>query len=197
MNRMKIFAKIRWVASILLVFFIVLITNLIDRDNFNRLSDSVTTMYEDRIVASDLLFEMSRIIKEKQIAVLTSDTIFFDSENDKYNREIDQLVDNYRLTKLTGKEELAFNQLQEELKSLKQKEKSSNNLSKGDVLKSIEKIDQHLYELSKIQLEEGKQQVFISNSAKDTINLYTQGEIIFLILMAVLIQVIILYKPKE
>jgi len=194
---MKIFAKIRWVASILLVFSIVLITNLIDRDNFNRLSYSVTTMYEDRIVASDLLFEMSRIIKEKQIAVLTSDTIFFDSENDKYNREIDQLVDNYRLTKLTEKEKLAFNQLQEELKSLKQKEKSSNNLSNGDVLKSIEKIDQHLYKLSKIQLQEGKQQVFISNRAKDAINLYTQGEIIFLILMAVLIQVIIFYKPKE
>jgi len=194
---MKIFAKIRWVASILLVFSIVLITNLVDRDNFNRLSYSVTTMYEDRIVASDLLFEMSRIIKEKQIAVLTSDTIFFDSENDKYNREIDQLVDNYRLTKLTEKEKLAFNQLQEELKSLKQKEKSSNNLSNGDVLKSIEKIDQHLYKLSKIQLQEGKQQVFISNRAKDAINLYTQGEIIFLILMAVLIQVIIFYKPKE
>jgi len=194
---MKIFAKIRWVASILLVFSIVLITNLVDRDNFNRLSYSVTTMYEDRIVASDLLFEMARIIKEKQIAVLTSDTIFFDSENDKYNREIEQLVDNYRLTKLTEKENLAFNQLQEELKSLKQKEKSSNNLSNGDLLKSIEKIDQHLYKLSKIQLHEGKQQVFISNRAKDTINLYTQGEIIFLILMAVLIQVIIFYKPKE
>jgi hypothetical protein len=154
-------------------------------------------MYEDRIVASDLLFEMSRIIKEKQIAVLTSDTIFFDSENDKYNREIDQLVDNYRLTKLTEKEKLAFNQLQEELKSLKQKEKSSNNLSNGDVLKSIEKMDQLLYKLSKIQLQEGKQQLLISNRAKDTINLYSQGKIIFLILMAVLIQVIILYKPKE
>jgi hypothetical protein len=68
-------------------------------------------MYEDRIVASDLLFEMSRIIKEKQIAVLTSDTIFFDSENDKYNREIEQLVDNYKLTKSTEKEKIAFNQL--------------------------------------------------------------------------------------
>ena len=194
---MKFFAKIRWVASILLVFSIVLTTNLIDRDNFNRLSYSVIIMFEDRIIASDLLFKMSRIIKEKQIAVLTSDTIFFNSENDKYNREIDQLVDNYRLTKLTEKEKLAFNQLQEELKSLKQKEKSSNNLSNGDVLKSIEKIDQHLYKLSKIQLQEGKQQVFISNRAKDAINLYTQGEIIFLILMAVLIQVIIFYKPKE
>ena len=194
---MKFFAKIRWVASILLVFFIVLITNLIDRENFNRLSYSVTTMYEDRIVASDLLFEMSRIIKEKQIAVLTSDKIFFDSENDKYNREIEQLVDNYKLTKSTEKEKIAFNQLQEELKSLKHKEKSSNNLSNGDVLKSIEKIDQHLYKLSKIQLQEGKQQLFISNRAKETINLYSQVEIIFLILMAVLIQVIIFYNPKE
>lgn len=194
---MKIFAKIRWVASILLVFFIVLITNLIDRDNFNRLSYSVTTMYEDRIVASDLLFDISRIFKEKQIAILTSDTIFFENQNDKYNQIVNQLVDNYSLTKLTEKEKLAFNQLQEELKSLKQKEMSSANLSNGEVLKSIEKIDQHLYKLSKIQLQEGKQQVSISNRAKDTINLYTQVEIIFLILMAVLIQVIILYKPKE
>ncbi len=194
---MKIFAKIRWVASILLVFFIVIITNLIDRENFNRLSYSVTTMYEDRILAIDHLFEMSLIIKEKQIAVLTSDTIFFDSKNDKCNIEIDQLVDNFRLTKLTEKEKRAFNQLQEELKNLKQKEKLSSNLSNGDVLKSIEKMDQHIYKLSKIQLQEAKQQVFISNRAKDAINFYTQGEIIFLILMAVLIQVVILYKPKE
>jgi hypothetical protein len=194
---MKIFAKIRWVASILLVFIIVLVTNLIDRDNFTRLSYSVTTMYEDRIVASDLLFEMARINKEKQIAILTSDTIFFESQNYKYNREINQLVDNYSHTKLTEKEGVVFNQLQEELKSLKQKERSSASLSNGEVLKSIEMIDQHLYTLSKIQLQEGKQQVFISDRTKETINLYTQVEIIFLILMAVLIQVIILYKPKE
>jgi len=194
---MKYFSKIRWVASILLVFFIVLITNLIDRDNFNRLSYAVTTMYEDRIVASDILFEMSMIIKEKQIAALTSDTLFFKNQNDKYNLEINQLVGNYMRTKLTGKEELAFNQLQEELEALKQKEMSPANLSNGEVLQSIERIDQHLYTLSKIQLQEGKQQIFISNKTKDTINLYTQGEIIFLIIMAVLIQVIILYKPKE
>ena len=194
---MKVFAKIRWVASILLVFFIVLITNLIDRDNFNRLSYSVTTMYEDRIVASDLLFEMSMIIKEKQIAILTSDTLFLKRKNDKYNQQLNQLVDKYRLTKLTEKEKLAFIQLQEELKSLKQKEGAPANLINGETLKSIDKIDQHLHDLSKIQLQEGRRQVFISEKAKDTINLFTQAEIIFLILMAVLIQVIILYKPKE
>ena len=194
---MKIVAKVKWVASILLVFFIVLITNLIDRDNFNRLSYSVTTMFEDRIVASDLLFEISRIIKEKQIAILTSDTTFFKNRNGQLNQEIDQLVEKYGLTTLTGKENIAFNQLKEELESLEQKEKSSTNLSNGEVINSIKKIDEHLYELSKIQVEEGKQQVFISKRAEDTINLYTQGEIIFLIVMAILVQIIILYKPKE
>ncbi len=194
---MKFYAKIRWVASILLVFFIVLITNLIDRANFNRLSYSVTTMYEDRIVASDILFELSGIIKEKHIAVLTSNAGFFNSENDKYNKKVDQLIDRYRITKLTEEEMVVFNQLQQELISLKKKEKASKALPDNDIIKSIESVDQYLYKLSKIQLQEAKQQVFISNRVKETINLYTQGEIIFLIVMAVLVQIIILYKPKD
>jgi hypothetical protein len=194
---MNIFTKIRWIASILLVFFIVLITNIIDRDNFNRLTNSVKTMFEDRIVASDLLFDITRIIKEKQIAILTTDTNFFKNQNNKLNQEIDQLLGRYEITKLTEKEKRHFNLLQEELKSLKQKEKSDVNLSNGELIKSIAIIDEHLYKLSKIQLQEGKEQVLISNKAKDTINLYTQGEIIFLIVMAVLVQIIILYKPKE
>lgn len=194
---MKIFSKIRWIASILLVFFIVLITNLIDRKNFNQLSYSVTTMYEDRIVASDILFEISGMIKEKQIAALTSDTAFFSDQNHQLNLKIDKLINNYSLTKLTKDESLAFNELQEQLRSLKQKEKSAANLSNGEVFNSITKIDEQLYKLSKIQLQEGKQQVFISNKAKDTVNLYTHGEIIFLIVMAILIQIIILYKPKR
>lgn len=194
---MKVFAKIRWVASILLIFFIVLITNIIDRNNFNKLSYSVTTMYEDRIVASDILFEISTIVKEKQIAHLTSDTVFFQKQNEQANREIDQLIDTYKQTKFTKEEMLAFNLLQEELEALKQKEKSSANLPNEAALNSIENIDEQLYNLSKIQLKEGKQQVFISNQIKDTINIYTNSEIIFLIVMAILVQIIILYKPKE
>lgn len=194
---MKVFAKIRWVASILLIFFIVLITNIIDRNNFNKLSYSVTTMYEDRIVATDILFEISTIVKEKQIAHLTSDTVFFQKQNEQANRKIDQLIDAYNLTKFTKEEMLAFDLLQEELKSLKQIEKSSASLPNEEALKSIKNIDEQLYNLSKIQLKEGKQQVFITNKIKDTINIYTNSEIIFLIVMAILVQIIILYKPKE
>ncbi len=194
---MKVFAKIRWIASILLVFFIVLVTNLIDRDNFNRLSYSVTTMYEDRIVASDLLFEMLRIIHEKQLALLTSDTTLFEKQNHQFNQELNQLVERYKLTKLTEKEKITFDQLQNELESLKKLEGSFTDASKGKILTSIDQIDQYLHNLSKIQLQEGKRQVFVSQKAKDSINLFTQVEIISLILMAILVQIIILYKPKE
>ncbi|MDN4165036.1 chemotaxis protein [Cytophagales bacterium LB-30] len=194
---MRIFAKIKWIAGILLVFFIVLVTNLIDRDNFNRLSYSVTTLYEDRIVASDIIFKISRIVKEKQLAALTSDTLFFQNKNPLLNQEIDQLISNFNLTKLTEKEDRLFDQLQNELGTLQQKEVSLAQSSNKEVLKSIEKIDEYLYKLSEIQLLESKQQVFISNRAIDTVNFYTQIEIILLIVMAILVQIIILYKPKE
>jgi DNA transposition AAA+ family ATPase len=154
-------------------------------------------MYEDRIVASDLLFEMSKIIQEKQIAVLTLDTPFLENKNNKHNQTLNQLIDKYRLTKLTEKEKFVFNQLQEELNSLKQKEKPNTDITDAEVLKSYEKINKNLHELSKIQVDEGRRQVFISNKAKDMINLFTQVEIIFLIIMALLIQIIILYKPKK
>lgn len=193
---MTILSKIKWIASILLVFFIVLITNIIDRDNFNKLSNSVTTMYEDRIVASDLIFEMSRLVQDKQIAAVTNDTAFFQTKNNALNLEIDNLIDRYKQTKLTDREKFVFDQLQEELKKLEQKEQSNPTIETTDLLKSLDKVNQHLYDLSKIQLQEGNRQLFISGKAKDSINLFTQVEIIFLILMAIIIQIIILYNPK-
>jgi hypothetical protein len=42
---MKVYNKMKWALGILLVFIIVLITNLIDRDNFNRIRYSIVTIY--------------------------------------------------------------------------------------------------------------------------------------------------------
>lgn len=193
---MKFFAKLKWIASILLVFFIVLITNIIDRENFNRLSYSVTTMYEDRIVACDLIFEMSSIMQKKQVAALTSDTVFFIKRNEPLNQELQHKVDSYSRTRLTEEEKEVFTQLKSELIKLKESESMALAVSSNEMLSRIQNVDLLLNDLSKIQIQEGKRQVSISNRAKDAINLFTQGEIIFLIIMAVLVQIIILYKPK-
>ena len=194
---MKFFVKIRWAASILLVFFIVLVTNVIDRKNFEKFNYSVNSLYEDRLVAHDLLFDISRILQEKQLSVVVSDSSVVESLNRKYNTELNCLMGRFGHTKLNKKEQYAFDQLQDDLKRLRQTEQSGSAMSTAEVMQVLEQMDQHLCDLSKIQLEEAKRQVFISNKAKETINLFTQWEIIFLIVMAVLIQIIILYKPKE
>lgn len=151
-------------------------------------------MYEDRIVASDLLFEMSRLINEKKITLIASDSTKEVATN---NREIKKLVAEYSHTKLTKDEERTFSLLQDELKVLENKENSPGSVSSEELLKSIKKIDQYLYDLSKIQLEEGRRQVLLSEKAKENIDLFTQWEIIFLIIMAIFVQVIILYKPSR
>ncbi len=197
---MKIFTKIRWAASILLVFFIVLVTNLIDRDNFKRLNYSVRTIYEDRIVASDLLFEMAMVINEKQIAIILNDSLDFQKKYEKANLDLNNLIERYEQTRLTENEQFVFNRLKDDIINLKRLEQSytfSDHTDATNLLQNIEEITQHLYDLSKIQLEEGKRQVSLSNQAMDTIDLLTQGEIVFLVLMAILIQVIILYKSKD
>lgn len=194
---MSTFAKIKWIASILLVFFIVLVTNLVDRSNFNRLSNSVTTMYEDRIVASDLLFQLSRIIQAKEVALLCPDSSLAIKQKEQTQAPIQPLIEAYSQTKLTENEQLLFDALQEELTLLAKQEEEEQANNTKTLLGSIEKIEQQLYELSKIQRQEAKRQVLISDKVITSINFFTQGEIIALIVMAILIQIIILYKPKS
>lgn len=196
-SNMSVFSKIRWVASILLVFFIVLITNLIDKENFNKLNHSVTTIYEDRIVASDLLFELARLMRKKEVAIVSADKTFPENENTKLNQEVNKFIERYNQTKMTEKEKSVFNQLKDELAILIRVEQKNENSRREKALTSIEKINQHVYDLSKIQLQESRQQVYISNKAMNSIDLFTQFEIIFLIAMAILIQIIIFYKPKD
>lgn len=67
---MGIYNKIRWVLGIFMVFFLIVAINLIDRDNFIRVNNSVQTIYEDRLVAQVLIFEFSASIQEKEIGGL-------------------------------------------------------------------------------------------------------------------------------
>lgn len=196
---MNIFNKIRWVAGVLLVFAIVLTTNLIDKDNFRKLRDSVVTIYEDRVVASDLIFEMTILIQEKEVAFATADSSFFPSKNEQANQKLQLLLASFEQTKLTQKEHQILNLFKRELDRLMSLEEAYLNKSQEGTKPLFQAIDQivhQLYNLSKVQLEEGKRQMKKSNKTMETIDLFTKLEIVFLILMALIVQVIILYKPK-
>lgn len=196
---MTTLSKIKWIAGVLLVFAIVLTTNLIDKNNFNKLRNSIVTIYEDRVVASDLIFEITVLIQEKEIALATSDSIFFQVKNDKINQDIKGFITTYEKTKLTTSEQKLFTTLKTELQRLEKQEKTfidSNYKDNSLLFTTINEIVHNLYRLSKVQLEEGKRQMQESNKTIKSINIFTTVEILFLIAMAILIQIILLYKKK-
>jgi len=197
---MKFYNKIKWILGIAMVFVLVITTNLIDRNNFIRVKDSVVNIYEDRLVANHLIYNISESIYDKKVSILKNDSVLYLKNLKTNNKNIQTDIESFEQTKLTIKEADIFNELKDNLEKLKILEKKyvSQNFSESqELLKLLNKINKNLDALSKIQLNEGTRQMNISKKAIQTVELFTQLEIYFLIGLAILIQIIILYKPKN
>jgi len=196
---MAFYNKVKWVLGILMVFVLIIATNLIDRNNFLRVKDSILTIYEDRLVADDLIFEMARSVHQKEVAIAKSDSVFFLKENSKVNKDIQIFVSRFEQTKLTAEEKRIFNKLIKNLENLENLEIAfikSKFVNDNLLVKQISNVKENLYVLSKIQLNEGGRQMSISKKAIETVELFTQIEVLMLILLAILIQIIVIYKPE-
>ncbi|MER3374191.1 MAG: MCP four helix bundle domain-containing protein [Allomuricauda sp.] len=197
---MAFYNKLKWILGILMIFVLIIATNLIDKNNFVRVRDSVVTIYEDRLVANDLIFKMLKSVHQKEMAISVSDSIFFNTQNPKVNDTIQSLISRFEQTKLTSEEAEVFNDLKRNVQSLSDSEsqfKKSDYVDNSQVLDHIENLKTNLNDLSKIQLNEGSRQMSISKRAIDTVELFTQIEIYILVFLAILIQIIVMYKPKE
>lgn len=197
---MAFYNKAKWVLGILIVFVLIVATNLIDRNNFIRVKDSVTTIYEDRLIAKDIIFDISKLIHEKEVAIVSTDSVFFNSSNKVVNNSLQELLLKFEQTKLTKEENQIFSNLKEDvlvLKGLEDNYLQDNRTNKSKYLNQIKVVKGDLNDLSDIQIDEGKRQMFISKKAIDTVELFTQIEIYLLIFLAIVIQIIIMYKPKE
>lgn len=197
---MAFYNKLKWVLGILMVFILITATNLIDRNNFVRVRDSVVTIYEDRLIAKDIIFKMLKSVQQKELAVSLSDSTFFDSRNSKVNDNLHALIYEFEQTKLTSEESKVFNDLKKNVRSLIESEVQFSNSgykNNSQILNLIEDLKVNLDELSRIQLNEGSRQMSISKRALDTVELFTHMEIYLLVFLAVIIQIIVMYKPKE
>lgn len=196
---MKFYNKIKWVLGITLVFGLVLTTNLIDRNNFVQVKDSVISIYEDRLVAKQYIYEISKLIHKKELAILKNDTTSFEKNFKNINQKIKSSLSNYEKTKLTTEEAQVFKDLKDDLKTLEDVETKFLNHefeNNSEILNLLKSITETLDTLSQIQLTEGSRQMNITKRAVEDVELFTQLEIYFLIFLAVLIQIIVLYNPK-
>jgi len=197
---MALYNKIKWIIGILLIFALIIATNLIDKNNFVRVRDSVETIYEDRLVANDLIYKMLTSVHQKELALYASDTAFYRTQNPKLNTDLQSYVSRFEETKLTSKETTVFKDLKANVKVLEQVEKQYMNSGfrkSTQVSSQITKLKDNLDDLSEIQLNEGSRQLSISNKALQDVELFTQIEIYVLVFLAIMIQIIVMYKPKE
>jgi Icc-related predicted phosphoesterase len=196
---MAILNKLKWIFGVLLVFFIILATNLIDRDNFLRIKDSTASIYEDRLIAKSIIYDLTKHVHRKEIALLKADSSFYQKENEATNRLIEEALTQFTSTKLTSKEALIFKDLKLSIANLQAKEATlfdAAGKSDQSQLVQIQEIESKLNALAAIQLEEGKRLVLISQKAMNSIELFTQMEIYVLLGLAILVQILIMYKPK-
>lgn len=197
---MSFYNKIKWVLGILLVFVLIVMTNLIDRNNFVRVKDSVETIYKDRLIVKDYIFDISKSIQQKEIALVVNDSSFFAQRNTAINNHINEIINRYEQTKLTAKETRVFRNFKKNFQELVNSENSiieTGFSNKDKTISYISNIKQNLNDLSKIQLKEGSRQMSISKKAVDTVELFTQIEIYLMIFLALGIQIIVMYNPKE
>uniref|UniRef100_UPI0040497955 MCP four helix bundle domain-containing protein n=1 Tax=Flavobacterium sp. TaxID=239 RepID=UPI0040497955 len=197
---MTFFNKIKWFLGILVIFIIVVATNLIDRNNFLRVNDAVVSIYEDRLVAKGFIYDMSEILHEKEKAVLISDSVFMQKNTKQLDEKFNSLLHDFEQTALTADEEKSIRDLKDNFDAMQKSETSfltTKFSNKSDLLNDINKVKVNLHDLSKIQLKEGRRQMAISQKAMDMVELFTQIEIYLLIFLAIVVQIIIMYKPKS
>lgn len=196
---MTFYNKVKWVLGILSVFFIILATNLIDRNNFRIVKNSVETIYADRLVAQDIIFDLSKLAWEKEVAYRRGDSAQFQSKNNTINNRIEEFIHLFATTQLTAKEEIIFEKLKNNFVSLKKYELAllDNELAALDFENQLVLIKDNLDDLSDIQLEEGRRELFESKRAIKSIDLFTHLEIYALIIIAIFIQIVVMYNPKK
>lgn len=196
---MTVLSKLKWILGILMVFLIILTTNLIDQSNFLQVRNSITSIYEDRLIANDLIIKMLKHTSDFELALCNHNTLSKGSHNDLVNENFKLLMLAYEETNLTPEEEMLYGSFREKVvqaEQLQQDLTSESEQKPAELLRQIERMEQDLYGLSEIQLKEGRKQVQLSQRAFITVQLFTRIEIYILIILAIVVQIIVIYKPK-
>lgn len=194
---MSTISKVQWTVGILLVVGLILITNYIDRRHFEHINDRMEAVYDDRLIALNIVFKMAAVMHQKQLLLEGLDQ---DSAGRRtvLNERLNTLIDEFSATELTPHEAATFSQFKKELDGLRTLKVEPDDQAGGKtaVGASMELINKHLAELSEVQLREGRREIQETEKAISSANLFSRIEIGTLIFLAILVQIIVLYSPK-
>ena len=181
--------KIRTVLGLVMVILLVFITNRLDQEHFEDVQGTITTIYEDRVVAQYDLFQLTNLIYEVQMRMDSGEIVSLDSSG-----EMRRVLDEYGQTTLTKRENEIFGRLKENLNKLRTPE---NIPGDSNTKTTFERIHQNLEELSGIQVSESKSLKIQAQDSLDSSNLMSNMEMILIIIFGVVLQFVLFSGGKR
>lgn len=180
--------KIKTTTLVFCVLCLILLTNLQERMMMKRLNETVTSIYQDRVVVGNYILQLSNHVEEIIQYLQTTNpsiskeihTIF--DQIDSINRHYDKTY----LTKIEKEYFMKFTSFCAQIKELIQASKYENALRL-----SVE-ADKILKTLSTIQVDEGKQKLDEVLRMTNTRSILSYLEIVIIIVISILIQKIVL-----
>ncbi len=183
-------------ASVLLavVLGLVLLNNIDERQNSDRLRSAIATMYEDRLVVEGYIFDLSEEVHEIQTAIDNHQSHEVANETIAGSiAEIKSINEAYAKTTLTVKEEAEFSLFIAAIDNLE------TSIAKADYTEG-KRISREslglLYSLSDIQLAEANRVKQGSDHILNYGKTSSQFEMAVLIIIAIIIQAMVFSSPS-
>ena len=195
--------KNKLTASIVLLALclLVLLSNYLDRLHTRNVKDSISTMYEDRLIVEEYLLKMTRNIYQIREIQHTEDHDFQKSTFEKLTGDIKATYAIFIKTRLTKNEKATAEDLLSEIKGLEQIVLKDSTV----LFVHTDKILSSLNQLSDIQLEESKLIMKQVEAQYATIKTSSQFAFAIIIIILVILQIMVLsgesliplFKPKD
>lgn len=198
--------KNKLTAAILLAIILglTMLTNWLERKRFQELEESFTSIYEDRLLAENYLFNMYDNLKNMQdlfeLGVEKGIYITMNADLNAYRQELGELIAKYEQTYLTDEEDNKFADLKTALSQIENLEKKVSDLAMEsripeDLIQKHDKTTSDAFTalsaLSEIQTTEGQ---LLRDKSKQVILesvSISHFEMTILIIIAIIIQALV------
>lgn len=181
--------KNKLAASIVLLALclLVLSSNFLDRLHTENVKNSISTMYEDRLIAEEYILKMTRNIYQIREILSTKDHALKESTVKKLTADFKATYNIFIRTRLTKNEKSTADELMNQIKGLEQAVLNDSNVT------SIytDKILSSLNKLSEIQLDESKLIMKQVEAQYATIKASSQFAFAIIIIILIALQVMV------
>ena len=195
--------KFKAAALLAIVFVLVLISNLSGRYQMHKLSDSFSSVYEDRLVVESYIYKLSEHLYQKKMMLDNCSAYSqadINQQIDVHNQEINQLLHSFEKTMLTEEEADCLLDFKATIAVLEDLEHEHLSLLAADAQHDLSTplfneyfalASADLRQLSQIQINEGKALNELSQQIVQSSSILTSFEMIVLICIAVILQVLV------